>query len=196
MSRFWAAAAITSVAAWAGTPHLVEGAAESHVRVIVYEDLACPDCATFRTMLDERLLPRYATTVAFEHRDFPLPKHPWARKAAIAARFLDEARSGAGLAFRKFLLANLGDINTTNFEPIFREFAERQGVDPAKAATALSDQRLANLVEEDYQEGAARGVARTPTVFVNGHPFIESFTFEEISKAIDSELAGVLQGPH
>ncbi len=189
MSRLWAVAAVTSLAAWGSTPHLVEGLPESHVRVIIYEDLACPDCATFRTMLDEQLLPRYAATVAFEHRDFPLPRHPWARKAAIAARFLDEAHPGAGLAFRKFALANLGDINNTNFEAIFREFAERQSVDPAKAATALSDPRLADLVEKDYQEGIARGVARTPTVLVNGHPFVESFTFQEVAKAIDGELA-------
>lgn len=189
MIRLWSAALVTSVAAWGGTPHLVEGAPESLVRVIVYEDLACPDCATFRTMLDEQLLPRYAATVAFEHRDFPLPKHPWARKAAIAARFLDEAHPSAGLAFRKFVLANLGDISTTNFEAIFREFAERQGVDSAKAATALTDQRLADLVEKDYQEGIAQGVTRTPTVLVNGRPFIESFTFQEIAKAIDDELA-------
>ena len=31
----------------------------------------------------------------------------------------------------------------------------------------------------------ARGVAKTPTVFVNGTPFVETFTAEEISKGID-----------
>lgn len=93
------------------------------------------------------------------------------------------------MAFRKFVLTNLGDINTTNFEPIFREFAERHGVDPAKAAAAFTDPRFADLVEEDYREGLGRGVSRTPTVIVNGHPFIESFTFAEIATAIDGELA-------
>lgn len=186
------ACAVASLTAFGATPHLIEGAADSRVRVIIYEDLACPDCADFRTMLDEQLLPRYGATVAFEHRDFPLPKHTWARRAAVAARFLDEAHPGAGLAFRKFVLTNLGDINTTNFEPIFKEFAERQGVDPAKAAAALADQRFADLVEKDYkdyQEGLARGVTRTPTVVVNGRLFIESFTFAEVAKALDAELA-------
>ncbi|HPQ16423.1 MAG TPA: thioredoxin domain-containing protein, partial [Bryobacteraceae bacterium] len=69
---------------------LVEGNPSSRVRVVIYEDLQCPDCANFRRMLDEKLLPKYAATVAFEHRDFPLPKHSWARKAAIASRFFQE----------------------------------------------------------------------------------------------------------
>src|SRR5260370_41331028 len=80
--------------------HLMEGAAQSPVHVIVYEDLQCPDSAAFRTMLDERLLPRYSSAVQFEYRDFPLPKHAWARQAAVAARFFEESRPGLGLAYR------------------------------------------------------------------------------------------------
>jgi protein-disulfide isomerase len=43
-------------------------------------------------------------------------------------------------------------------------------------------------VDKDFQEGVARGIARTPTALVNGVPFIETFTFEEISKGIDEAL--------
>ncbi len=45
------------------------------------------------------------------------------------------------------------------------------------------------LVERDYQDGVSRGVVHTPTVFVNGQPFIETIPFEEISKGIDQALA-------
>jgi protein-disulfide isomerase len=48
---------------------------------------------------------------------------------------------------------------------------------------------LADLVEKDYQEGVARGIAHTPTVLVNGKPFVETFAFEEVAAAIDAELA-------
>ena len=37
---------------------IVEGRADSPVRVVIYEDLQCPDCAVFRRMMDEKLLPR------------------------------------------------------------------------------------------------------------------------------------------
>ena len=80
----------------AASERLVEGKAGSDVRVLIYEDLQCSDCAAFRKMLDENLLPRYAGSVAFEHRDFPLAKHAWARKAAVASRHF--ARTDRDLA--------------------------------------------------------------------------------------------------
>ena len=36
---------------------------------------------------------------------------------------------------------------------------------------------------------SARGVARTPTVLVNGDPYIETFPVADVMKAIDRELA-------
>jgi protein-disulfide isomerase len=44
-------------------------------------------------------------------------------------------------------------------------------------------------VEKDYQDGVGRGIIHTPTVLVNGAPFVETFTFEEIAKGIDAALA-------
>ena len=56
---------LSAVTAMAQT-HLVEGKADSPVRVLIYEDLQCPDCADFRVMLDQKLLPKYGAKVAFE----------------------------------------------------------------------------------------------------------------------------------
>ncbi|MDP8982210.1 MAG: DsbA family protein [Acidobacteriota bacterium] len=168
---------------------LIEGDPNSAVRVIIYEDLQCPDCADFRKMLDTQLLPRYATKVAFEHRDFPLAKHAWARRAAVAARYFEEAKPGLGLAWRKYAMANLRQITADTFSGRLAAFAKENAADPAQAVAALDDPRLAALVEKDFQDGIARGIAKTPTVLVNGQPFIETFTFEEIARAIDSELA-------
>jgi protein-disulfide isomerase len=189
MMRLLPAVMLAAMSAAAAEQHLMEGAAESPVRVLIYQDLQCPDCADFRTMLDQQLLPRYSATVRFEHRDFPLAKHPWARKAAIAARYFEEAQSGLGVAYRKYALANLRAINLDNFNERLSQFAAEHSLDPAQAVAALSDQRLVALVEKDYREGIARGIAKTPTVLVNGRPFIETFAFEDVAKAFDAELA-------
>jgi protein-disulfide isomerase len=188
MMRVAAAAMFVAISAYSADQHLMEGAAQSPVRVIIYEDLQCPDCADFRAMMDEKLLPRYAATVRFEHRDFPLAKHAWARKAAIAARFFEETKPGLGLAYRRYSLAHLRQITADSFDDKLAQFAKENGVDPIKAVASLSDVRLAALVEADYQEGVARGVAHTPTVLVNGRPFVETFTAEDVAKAIDAEL--------
>ena len=167
---------------------LIEGNASSQVRVVAYEDLQCPDCAAYRRMMDEKLLPAYRDKVAFEHRDFPLPRHTWARKAAIAARFFQEMKADVAVEYRRHTLANYKQTTPENFKDRLAEFAKTHGVDPARAVAALDEPRFNEMVEKDYQDGIARGVSKTPTVFVNGQPFIETFTAEEISKVIDAEL--------
>lgn len=183
--------AIMAFAMKAETPRIVvEGLAASPVRVIAYEDLQCPDCAAYRKMLDERLLAAYGAKVAFEHRDFPLPKHSWARRAAVAARFFDEAKPELGIAFRRHMFTSIRATTDANFMERLKAFAAGNDVPPERAVSALDQPRYKSLVEKDYQEGIARGVSRTPTVFVNGEPFVETFTVEQLSKAIEAALAG------
>ena len=182
-------ALLASVAGLPAQQPLVEGFAESKVRVLIYEDLQCPDCAAFRRMMDDKILPRYGTRVAFVHRDFPLAKHAWARRAAIAARYFGDHKPELGLAYRRQIMATIRETTPDNFNIRLSQFARDNGLDPTPVLAALDDAHLAALVERDFQDGVARGVAKTPTVFVNGQPFIEHFSFEEISQAIDEALA-------
>jgi len=159
------------------------------VRVLIYEDLQCPDSARFSHLLDAKLLPKYEGKVAFERRDFPLAKHDWARRAAIAARFMDATNPALGSDFRRWVMGHQSKISAANFNTFLERYAADHGVDAKQAVAALGDAELSKAVQTDVEEGVARGVARTPTLLVNGHPFIETFTYEEIAKAIDSELA-------
>jgi len=173
----------------AAQDRFIEGNPASAVRVLIYEDLQCPDCATFRAMMDQTLLPRFASTVAFEHRDFPLDKHSWARKAAIASRYFESISPQLALDYRQSMFAHLREIPKDKFEENLQAFATAHNLAPEKALAALGDAALAAAVEKDYQEGVARGVAHTPTVFVNGEPFIEHFPVEDVVKTIERELA-------
>lgn len=182
-------AALAAPLMYSADKPLVEGEPGSPVRVLIYEDLQCPDCAAFRAMLDERLLPKYASKVAFEHRDFPLPKHKWARMAAVASRHFESAGQETALAWRREVMRDLERITVESFVGYLQSFARNRGLDAAKAVEALADARLDALVQKDYEEGVARGIARTPTALVNGEPYIETFTFEQISAGIDRALA-------
>lgn len=167
---------------------LIEGNPSSAVRVVAYEDLQCPDCAALRRMLDERLLPIYGGKVAFEHRDFPLAKHAWARRAAIAARFFQETSPELAIRYRRDTMAHIRETAPANFNQRLAAFAKANGVEPRKALAALDDPRYAAAVDKDLEEGVARGVAKTPTVFVNGTPFIETFSYQEVARAIEAAL--------
>jgi protein-disulfide isomerase len=156
------------------------------VLAVVFEDLQCSDSAVFERMLRESLLPRYGDRVSWQHRDFPLPNHSWARQAAIAARYFSELDPQLGLDFRSHMLE---DPKAPDFALRLAEFTRARSLVTSKAAAALSDGRLAELVDQDYRDGLARGVAKTPTVFVGNKPFIETFSLAEISLAIDQAIA-------
>lgn len=165
-------------------PHLTQGLADSPIRVVIFEDLQCPDCRTLHRWIDRRLLPAWGDRVAFEHHDFPLPKHDWARSAAAVAKYFDGLGPEIGIAFRRQILEELMLVDGENIESWVREFAVNNETDPDRAAMSLGDPELAAAVEADYQDGLAREVKRTPTVFVDGYPFVESFPYEDLAAAV------------
>ena len=143
--------------------------------------------------MDSELLPVFRGQACFEHRDFPLPKHSWARQAAIAAKYFETLEPALGVEFRRHTLENFKQIPADGLPGHAAAFARRHGLDEARAAAALTDPVLAAAVEKDRQEGAASGVSRTPTVFVNGEPFVEVFTLEAISASIAAAVKGGAQ---
>ncbi|MEO8028494.1 MAG: thioredoxin domain-containing protein [Bryobacteraceae bacterium] len=186
-TRLMALVALLPLGVFAQEP-LVEGNKASAVRVVIFEDLQCPDCAVFREMLDRQLLPKYKSKVAFEHRDFPLAKHAWARRASIASQYFAAQKPETAIEFRRWIMRNQQLITAENFNQKLGEFAAKHAMDPGKAIAALEDDTLQAAVEKAFQDGVARGIAKTPTVLVNGEPFIETFAAADVMKAIDREL--------
>jgi protein-disulfide isomerase len=168
---------------------VVEGNPASPVRVLIYEDLQCGDCARFETLLDQRILPKYGSRVAFIHRDFPLGKHDWALPAALAARWVYEQDPQLGIIFRRELLSQQNDITPRNLRNWLFEFAGRNRLDQKDIVDALNDTRLAALVDQDREAGMARGITSTPTVCVGGQMFVETIIYEDLARALDEALA-------
>ena len=54
---------------------------------------------------------------------------------------------------------------------------------------AAGSPELEAVVDKDYKEGAARGVSKTPTVYVGEKAFVERFGRAQITDAIDRALA-------
>lgn len=190
MKRFFATLACSAALLAAADKGVlpVEGLPSIPVKVTIYEDLQCPDCAAFRKMMDEHLLPRFGQKVAFLHKDSPQPKHPLARPVAVAGRHFATLSAALGVRYRQHVFARIPQITPQTLRDEVAAFARAQGADAAAALRALDDPELQALVERDYQEGVARGVVKTPTVFVNGRRFNERFTVEEIAAALEEAL--------
>ena len=133
------------------------------VTVEIFEDLECPDCASLQHLLDDHLIPALGDTVTFVRRDFPLLKHPAARRLADEAQFLRLTEgTEAEWAWRRRCLFSLGQVHPP-----------------------VADRDSAG-VDADLLEAHSRGVAKTPTVFVGNHVLIEKFTADELIRAIQS----------
>ena len=170
---------------------VVEGLASATVRVVAFEDLQCSDSAAYQRVVDRDLLPVYGSSVAFEHRDFPLAKHAFARDAAIASRYFASVRPELGIEFRRECLATLVGSTPEQLTSLIRQFATAADLDSDRAIEALNSEAFAEMVDRDHREGMQRGVVRVPTVFVvdNGEErsrLVERFTLEEISDCIET----------
>jgi protein-disulfide isomerase len=173
---------------YASHTDVVEGNPASPVKVLIYDDLQCSDCARFRTMLDEKILPKYGSKVAFIHRDFPLGKHDWARPAAVAARWVWDQDHAYGIAIRRELLAEQDHITLHNLNGWLAAFAVRSHLDQKGIIDSLTDPRFNALVDQDRQAAVARGVTQTPTVYVGGVALVETILYEDLSRALDEAL--------
>lgn len=173
----------------AARPEIVEGNPASPLRVVIYEDLQCSDCQNFRTLLDQKILPRYGSRVAFVHRDLPLPRHDWARAAAVAGRWVYEKNHELGVTFRREIMSEQNHLTAGNLSNWLLEFARRNNLDQKGIVDSLTDPRLLNLVDQDYLAGVARGVSHTPTVYAGGQIFSETIIYDDLARALDQELS-------
>ena len=169
-------------------PEIVEGNPSSTVRVLIYEDLQCPDCQNLRTLLDTKVLPRYGKRVAFIHRDFPLGKHEWARPAAVAARWVCR-RIGAGNHRSGEIMAEQDHITIANLRPWLLWCNAQQAGSESHAQCAerpASDRHGRSGPASRYR---ARCLAH-PTVLVGGEKIVETVLYEDLAQALDGELLG------
>jgi protein-disulfide isomerase len=167
---------------------VVEGNRSSPVRVVIYEDLQCADCERLRTMLDEQILPRYGSRVAFIHRDFPLARHEWARQAAIAARWVSSQDSELGIVFRRELMSEQEHMTVAKLKSWMIDFAARNHLDEKGIVESLTAPQFNAIVDQDYHAGQARGVTSTPTVYVGGQKLVERILYDDFARALDVEL--------
>ena len=168
---------------------VVEGNPAASVKVTIYGDLQCSYCQTLRTMLDEKLLPRYGKQVAFVHRDLPLGRHDWAHPAAMVARWVYEQSPRLGIVFQRELLDEQEHITPATLKPWVIEFAGRNKLSEQGIVVAMTDPRLSIMVDQDIQMATARGIKKIPAVYVAGQSFVETIVYDDLARVLDQALA-------
>ena len=125
----------------------------------------------------------YGDKIRIVFKDFPLPNHAEAGKAAEAAHCAGE--QGKYWEMHDRLFANQSALGV----PALRQHAAALGLDTARFNECLDSGKHAASIAEDVKLGTELGVQSTPTVFVNGRPLVGAQPLEYFQAVVEEELA-------
>ena len=159
----------------------VRGPKNAPVAFVEFADFECPFCRQMQPQI-EKLLKEYNGKVALYFKDFPLPIHPHAEKAAEAARCA--AEQGAFWDYHDVLFREGSNLEVSQL----KEFARALGKDTARFNTCLDAGGEASAIEKDLAQGRRLGIAGTPGFFINGHFLSGVVSYETLREVVEQQL--------
>ena len=163
----------------------VMGDEDAPVTIIEFSDFQCPYCGKFFSDTLPSIEKYYVNTgkAKLVFRDFPLPIHPNAESAALAAECAHE--QGQFWAYHDYLFSNQADLSDANY----KKWAEDLGLDTAKFNDCLDSKKYLSEVQADMADGQSYGVAGTPAFFINGKMVNGAQPYEMFQQEIDAALS-------
>ncbi|TYO98497.1 protein-disulfide isomerase [Geothermobacter ehrlichii] len=158
----------------------VRGNIDAPVTIVVFDDFQCPYCARLAPVL-KQILERNPQKVRLALKNFPLPMHRFARKAALAA--LAAGKQGKFWEMHDLLFENYNRLSDQKI----RELAGKVGLDLARFDRDMQDSALQGQVQQDLRQGQQLGVRGTPTVYINGR-LVRDRSLNGLQQMIDLEL--------
>ena len=172
------------------------GPASAPVTIVGFDDLECPYCAKLHAQIFPALLERYGNSVHFVYRDYPLPNHPWAMRAAIDVNCLGQQSTPGYWNLVDHIhahAAELGgeqkslDVANHTLDTLTLDEGRLQHADATKLNACIEKQDPA-IVQASVKEGEALGLNSTPTLFINGEKFEGAYPSTDLFRMIDGAL--------
>jgi protein-disulfide isomerase len=150
------------------------------VQIIEFADYECPYCQKVNDDL-ARVREQFPNQVSMVYKDFPLPMHPLAARAAEAARC-------AG-AQGKFWEYHDSLFQTKRLQKSdLKQQAAALKLDTARFDQCLESGEQVAPVKKDAQEAQRLGLQGTPSFFINGHFMTGSIGFGKLRETVMQEL--------
>jgi len=158
------------------------GPADAAVTLVEYGDYECPHCGRAYPIVKE-IQQRLGTELRFIFRNFPLAElHPHAQHAAEAA----EAAAAQGRFWEMHDL--LFEHQRALDDRHLIAHASALGLDSERFQRELTSHAYAARVREDFLSGIRSGVNGTPTFFINGVRYDDSWDRETLEQALRSRV--------
>jgi len=159
-----------------------KGPVDAPIVLVEFSDFQCPFCQSATGTLAE-LIDRYDDQIRFVYKDYPLPSHAEAFKAAEAGNCAHE--QGMFWEFHDKMFGSQDALDV----PALKSYASELGLEAASFSACLDEGRYTRRVQQDMQIGQRYGVSSTPTVFINGRPVMGAAPLETFDQIIREELA-------
>ena len=136
----------------------------------------------------EQVLENNPENVKIVFKNFPLRRHKYATKAAMAALAADG--QGKFWQFHDRLFKNYKQLSDQKIKDIARDLE----FDMEKFEKQMKDPGILAQIRQDMLDGNQAGVKGTPTVFIGGR-LLRNWSPKEFQMLIDKELGRTKQSP-
>jgi protein-disulfide isomerase len=157
------------------------GPATASVEIVEFSDFQCPFCKQLADTLDQ-LKEGYGTEIRLVFKDYPLPNHAQAFKAAEAGLCANE--QGKFWDLHDIMFGQQDALQVENL----KRYASELEMDQTAFDACLDSGRFAGEVNADLRAGQGYGVSSTPTVFINGRAVLGAAPIQLFEQIIDEEL--------
>ena len=130
------------------------------------------------------MLETFPQDVKIVFKNFPLPQHEFATKAAVAA--LAAEKQGKFWEFHDLLFFNSDQLSDQTIEGLAQEL----DMDNEGFQESLEDPEISMRIRRDMLIATQAGVDGVPTVFVNGR-LLKNHTLQGIKALVAKELASL-----
>jgi protein-disulfide isomerase len=162
-------------------PQMTEGPEKPRVTFVEFADYECPYCQKVAADV-KKLADDFADKLAFTYKDFPLPMHPRAEKAAEAARCAAKQNKFWEFHDELFHSKEL-DIDQLKAQ------AKALKLDSEQFDKCLDSGEEAAAVDRDRMEGTRLGINGTPSFFINGHYMSGALDYATLRQIVEQQLA-------
>ncbi len=159
----------------------VRGNADALVTIVEFSDFQCPFCARVQPAL-KQVLEAFPGKVRLVWKDNPLPFHPNAPLAALAAR-----AAGAQGKFWEMHDRLFSDQNALD-RPTVETYARQLRLDRKRFLAALDSDKNKKGITADLQQGEKLGITGTPGFFINGRQFTGAQPFDVLKALVEEQM--------
>jgi protein-disulfide isomerase len=157
----------------------IQGPASAAVTLVEYGDYECPYCAQAYLIVKE-VQERLGNKLRFVFRNYPLSKlRPHSYQSALAVE--TAAAQGKFWEMYDFLFKHGQSLSDDNL----RLSAAKLGLQINKFDIEFRNRTYSRHVDEDIQSGEESGVTKTPTFFINGDRYDDSWDLDSLLSALD-----------